>query len=103
MYKKVMFSQGTSAFRIPTRNMNKLLVLLVVLAAVVAAVLALPAPAEGDVEIIPSMLVHEEHIPNEGGPAADKTLAKFVEELLALRGNKGYYYSAFYLIHSKVL
>jgi hypothetical protein len=89
--------------------MNKLLVLTVVLALVAvtlsspitspdAAADAAPAPApearaaggDGGVEFFPAMLVHEEHIPNEGGAAAaDKTLAKFVEELLALRGNKG--------------
>lgn len=69
--------------------MHKLFVLLAVVAALLAIAFAMPA--DGDVEIIPSMLVHEEHIPNEGGaaPAGDKTLALFVEELLALRGERG--------------
>jgi hypothetical protein len=73
-----------------TDKMHKLIVLLAVVAALLAVAFAMPA-AQGNVEIIPSMLVHEEHIPNEGGaaPAGDKTLALFVEELLALRGEKG--------------
>lgn len=72
--------------------MHKLFVLLAVVVALLAAAFAMPA--DGDVEIIPSMLVHEEHIPNEGGaaPAGDKTLALFVEELLALRGEKGEFF-----------
>ncbi|CAB3386454.1 Hypothetical predicted protein [Cloeon dipterum] len=65
--------------------MHRLVALLALLmACVVALTMAMPSPDGEDVVIQPAELVFEEHLPSDG-QQSDKTLAKFVEELLALR------------------